>query len=45
MCNFLINSLLISTFPFNEKVVNEPDFHWTKDDKRKIKLGFKTDIF
>lgn len=31
----------ILTFPINNKIVNKSGFHWTGEDKRKIKLGFK----
>lgn len=39
--NILINGLFIPTFSLNDKVVNKSDFHWTKEDKKKGKLGFK----
>lgn len=39
--DILINGLFIPTFTLNDKVVNKSDFHWTKEDKKKGKLGFK----
>lgn len=41
MWDVLINGKFILTFSFNYRVVSKLDFHWTEEDKRKVKLGFK----
>ena len=41
MWDFIIKGPFIPTFFFDDKIVNEPDFQWTEEDKRKLKLVFK----
>lgn len=41
MQDILNNGSFIPTFSFNDAVLNKPDFDWTKEDLRKVKIGFK----
>lgn len=41
MWEFFINGTFILSYCIDNKVVHKPDFIWTKEDKRKLKLGFK----
>lgn len=40
--DFFIKSLLNRTYYINDKLVNKSDKFQTEDDKRKVKIGFKT---
>lgn len=45
MWNILNNGTFIPNFSFNDEVVNKPDFDWTKEKLRKVKLSFKVKHF
>lgn len=45
MWETLIINLFILTHQVNGKVVDEPNFFWTKEEKRKFKIDFKIKSF
>lgn len=45
MWEILINGLFIYNFSFNDKLINNMNFHRTKEDQRKVKISFKVKYF